>query len=306
MKRDIQRLEMSDGLSIALHSWVPRNDIKKVVHISHGMGEHAPRYDNFAQYLNNYGIAVYAHDHRGHGQSIQENAPVGHLADKNGFQRVTEDLHEIIQHTKKIHPQIPYIVLGHSFGSFVTQNYISKYGNEIDAVILSGTTANQAALGKFTKIFANFLSLFKGIRTQSPLLTKIAFGSYNKKIQNPKSKNSWLSSNEKLVNAYDADPLCGFPCSYGFYRDLGYGFSIINTKQKLSSIPKNLRIFLFAGSDDPVSNYSKNVQWLFERYKKLGLEVDLKIYTGFRHECLNEVHNDIVYKDIYSFLNLIV
>lgn len=308
VKREIQRLEMSDGLSIALHSWIPRNEIRKVVHISHGMAEHSPRYDAFAQFLNNYGIAVYAHDFRGHGQSIQEKCPVGHLADKNGFERVTEDLFEIIQFTKKTHVDVPYILLAHSFGSFVAQNFIARYGNTLDALILSGTTANQAGLGALTKGIAIFFSLFKGIRNQSKFLTKIAFGSYNKKIKNPTSKNAWLSSDKKSVSAYDADSLCGFPCTYGFYRDLGYGFGIINKAENLSSIPKTLPIFLFSGSEDPVSNYAKNVKWLFDKYKALGIQASLKIYEGARHECINEIEEiskNIVYKDILSFINSI-
>lgn len=305
MKREIQRVEMSDGLSIALHAWIPRNGIQKVVHISHGMAEHAPRYDAFAQFLNNYGIAVYAHDHRGHGQSIQEKCPVGHLADKDGFERVTEDLYEIIQETKKTHKDVPYVLLAHSFGSFVAQNFISRYGNEIQGLLLSGTTANQASLGALTKGLAVFLSYFKGIQKQSPFLTKLAFGSYNKKIPNAKSKNAWLSSDEKTVNAYDADPLCGFPCTFGFYRDLGYGFGIINKTETLNKIPKNFPIHLFAGSDDPVSNYTKNVEWLFETYKKLGLDVTKKIYEGAGHECLNEVQKETVFKDLLSFINTI-
>ena len=304
-KREIQRVRMSDELQIALHSWLPRGEVKKVVHISHGMAEHAPRYDAFAQYLNNYGIAVYVHDHRGHGQSIQERAPAGHLADKDGFNRVTEDLREIINFTKNTHKDVPYILLAHSFGSFVAQNFIASYAELIDALILSGTTANNAPLGRFSNLFARFLSLFRGIRHQSPLLTKIAFGSYNKRIVNPKSKNSWLSSDDRAVEAYDADPFCGMNCTYGFYRDLGYGFTIINKKAKLDAIPKNLPIFLFVGSDDPVSNYTKGLRWLYDAYKSRGLDVELRVYEGARHECLNEVEKEKVYKDILSFINKI-
>jgi len=116
---------VSDGAKIALHSWVPKNFSGCVVHISHGMAEYALRYDSFARFLAEQGYTVFAHDHRGHGQSIQDSAPMGHLADKDGLWRVINDLKEIIEYTKKTYPESKYVLFAHSFGSFAAQVFIT-------------------------------------------------------------------------------------------------------------------------------------------------------------------------------------
>lgn len=292
----------SDGAKLALHSWIPQNFSGCVVHISHGMAEYALRYGGLARFLAEKGMAVFAHDHRGHGQSIQDCAPMGHLADKDGLQRVTDDLKEMIEYTKKSYPEAKYVLLAHSFGSFAAQVFITRYGSLINSLILSGTTSFMSALGSMTKILASIVSIFTSVRTPSPFLTRIAFGSYNKKIVKPSSPNSWLSRDEEEVKKYDESPLCGFPCTPGFYRDLGTAFTVMNNPAKMKKIPRNITILLIAGTDDPVGGYGKQVKKLYDAYENLQFTSKIILYPQGRHESLNEINRDTVYTDIFSWI----
>lgn len=296
-----QMISMSDGMNLALHSWIPKK-VEFIVHISHGMAEYALRYDRLARFLCEHNIAVFAHDIRGHGQSISEQTPKGHLADKDGFNRVTMDLFEIIQYTKTTYASYKYILLGHSFGSFIAQNFLTQYSSSINSLILSGTTANMAPLGFITKLTASILAIFKSIRHPSPFMTNLAFGSYNAKIKNAQSSNAWLSRDEKEVALYDESDLCGFPCTLGFYRDLGNAFCIINKSKSMRKIPKNVPILLIAGTDDPVGNYGKKVTWLYNTYENLQFTSKIILYPQGRHESLNETNKDQVQNDILSWI----
>lgn len=293
---------VTDGARIALHSWIPQNFGGCVVHISHGMAEYALRYDEFARFLAEQGYAVFAHDHRGHGESIQSCAPMGHLADKDGLQRVTDDLKEIIEYTKNSYPKSSYVLFAHSFGSFVAQVFVSRYGSLINSLILSGTTSFMGFLGTLTKLMASILAVFTSVRKPSLFLTKMAFGSYNKKIYKPASQNTWLTRDDEMVKKYDESPLCGFPCTPGFYRDLGTAFTIMNKPAAMSKIPKKISILLIAGSDDPVSSYGKQVKKLYDAYENLQFTSKIIIYPQGRHESLNEINRNTVYNDILSWI----
>jgi alpha-beta hydrolase superfamily lysophospholipase len=293
---------VSDGAKIALHSWVPKNFSGCVVHISHGMAEYALRYDSFARFLAEQGYTVFAHDHRGHGQSIQDSAPMGHLADKDGLWRVINDLKEIIEYTKKTYPESKYVLFAHSFGSFAAQVFITKYGSLINSLILSGTTSFMGGLGSLTRLLASVISIFSSVRNPSPFLTSIAFGSYNTKISKPSSPNAWLSRDEEEVKKYDESPLCGFPCTPGFYKDLGEAFTIMNKKANMKKIPKHITILLIAGTDDPVGGYGKQVKKLYDAYENLQFTSKIILYPQGRHESLNEINRDAVYTDILSWI----
>ncbi len=295
-------IPVSDGAKIALHSWIPQKQNGYIVHVCHGMAEFALRYDRFARFLADQGCTVYAHDHRGHGQSIQECAPKGHLADKNGFFRAVEDLREIIEYTKKTHQTDKYILFAHSFGSFTAQYFVTQYGSLINSLILSGTTSFSSVLGNLTIFLASVMAFFKPVRTPSLFLTKTAFGSYNKRIQKPSSSFSWLTRDDEELKKYDQSDLCGFPCTIGFYRDLGTAFTVMNKAQNMKKIPKNVTILLIAGTDDPVGSYGARVKKLYDAYENLQFTSKIILYPKGRHESLNEINRDTVHNDILSWI----
>jgi len=303
MTKETFYLTAGDGARIAVHTWVPGTKPSAVIQISHGMAEYAMRYDRFAEEAVKAGCAVFAADHRGHGETAGSLDKLGYLADTNGFERVVEDQYEITLDIKKKFPSTPVILFGHSFGSFIAQRYIQKHGEDISACILTGTAGPNPALVGGGALAANLVALFDGRKKPSPFLTKLSFGTYNKAFPDAKSPNSWLSRDAEEVDKYDASPWSGFTCTAGFFQDLMAGLSLIHTKGALSGLPLSLPVLLASGSADPVSGAGKTVKLLADLYRDIGIKnVKLVLYPGARHEILNETNRDEVTKDILDWI----
>ncbi len=303
MKKETSYIVAEDGEKIAVHSWLPETPPTLVIQISHGMAEFAMRYDRFAAQAVKNGYAVYASDHRGHGQTAATLDRLGYLADGDGFTRVVEDLHLVSLHIKKTHPALSLFLLAHSFGSFIAQQYIETYGAELAGCILTGTAGPRGPLVSSGKLLANLAVAIRGRYKKSPMLTDISFGSYNKGIKKPASSNSWLSRDTREVEAYDATPWAGFICTTGFYQDLMRGLSRIHRAKAIQAIPKELPILLASGKADPVGNYGKTVSALANIYRLAGINhVSLTLYDGARHEILNETNRDEVTSDILAWI----
>jgi len=302
-------LTMSDGFEIAVTRWLPDEgvEIKGLVQLHHGLCEHCLRYDRFGSILAENGYILNAYDMRGHGRTA-ENAVekgkgmFGKLADKDGFIRVVEDLHEITENLKQNYPGYKVINMGHSFGSFVTQGLIEKYGEYTDLCILSGTAGPLAATGA-GKVAASIVKFFNGPDKPSPLLKKLAFGAYNKRIKNPESPNSWTSSDPFAVQLYDSDKWCQISLTSSFYYDMTNGLSIIHKKSNMKKVPSDLPILFIYGSEDPVGGYGKTIKNLIQIYLANGVQdIEEICYEGDRHEPLNEVNKEEVERDILEWI----
>ncbi|MCR4580446.1 MAG: lysophospholipase [Treponema sp.] len=303
--------KMSDGIEIAVNRWMPdsEEDIKGLVQLHHGLAEHSMRYDRLGSILADNGWILNAYDMRGHGKTA-ENAEkkgtgrFGKLAEKDGFNRVVEDLHEMIEGLKNEYQGKKIILLGHSFGSFVSQGYIEKYGKDIDACILCGTAGPNPALIGPGKFMANLVRSIKGENSIVPLLSKLSFGPYNKRVENPSSPNSWLSKNELNVQLYDEDKWCGIPLTTSFFCDMLSGLSQIHKMQNIKAIPNELPVFFIFGGEDPVGSYGESIRKLHKIYQDKGMKkVYIKEYAGDRHEILNEDDKETVEADILGWIS---
>lgn len=303
-----KNLTMSDGNENVVHIWHPDGDVKACVVLSHGMAEHASRYERFADALTSLGFALYAEDHRGHGETAalaedKKSGKRGYLADKDGFFRVVDDIHEEISFVKKNHPGKKIFLFGHSFGSFVSQCFIEKYGAEIDGCVLCGTAGPRNGLVAFAKCVGGLVALFGGKKRVSKFVNALSFGSYNSRIKNPRTLFDWLSRDNAEVDKYIEDEWCGFLCTTGFFCDMFAGLSFIHKKENMAAVPKNLPVLFIDGSGDPVGDYGKTVQNLFEIYRQNGMEdVRLKMYEEARHELLNETNRDEITSDVIGWM----
>ena len=301
-------LTMSDGNRNAFHSWVPEGDVAGVVVLSHGMAEHAARYGRFAGMLNSEGIALYAEDHRGHGQTAKLAkekglGDYGYLADKDGFFRVVDDIHEEVLEVKKRFPGKKVVLFGHSFGSFVSQCFIEKYGQDVDACVLCGTAGPRNAIVGVAKCLGTIVKCFSGKKKVSKFMDNLAFGAYNNKIPSPRTKFDWLSRDNAQVDAYIADPWCGFVCTTGFFCDMFAGLSFVHNAANMRRIPKTLPVHFIDGTGDPVGDYAKTVEQLCSIYKANGMEkVSIKLFEEARHELLNETNYQEVQQDVLNFI----
>ncbi|MGO1469659.1 MAG: alpha/beta hydrolase [Tissierella sp.] len=291
------------GVSINSYKWVPRGEIKAVVQISHGMNEHIKRYDEFGKFLSGKGYLVYGNDHLGHGRSLLQGEQLGYISDKDGFDDMVEEMRDLTNIIKEENKDLKLFVFAHSMGSFLAQRYIQLYGKDIDGLILSGTNGEPPTGINLGISLSNLIMKASGRRKKSKLINVLSFGSYNKKITPRRTIFDWISREEKEVDKYIEDPLCGnlFPVS--FFHDLYVGMKDIQEKENLENIPKNLPIYIFAGSEDPVGGYGRGIINLNNTYKRLGIKnVDYKIYNGGRHEMLNEINKLEVMIDILNWL----
>ncbi len=294
---------MSDGVSVARYEWATEGSPRAILLIAHGMSEHALRYNAFAEKACALGFSVFSSDHRGHGKTAKSKEELGFLAEKDGFFRVVEDQKELCAEIHKKYPNTPLILVGHSFGSFISQNYIENYSSTLNACVLLGSAGPNPAVG-FGSLVANTVSLTSGRRNISKLLDKLSFGSFNKGIKDSKTDFDWLSRDEAMVQAYIDDELCGFTCTAGFYQDLMRGLKKTHNPKEMAKIPEKFPVLILGGTSDPVSNYGKTLKKLFSIYKKNGMQnVQFKLYDDARHELLNELNKEEVMMDVFNWIN---
>lgn len=288
---------------IFARSWAPADGkIKAVVQGVHGMAEYGERYEEFATALCNAGFAFIMNDHVGHGKSIAPNGVKGYFGgDKNdcgkGF---VDDAHTLTSIAKNEFKK-PIIFFGHSMGSFVARSYIAKYSDDIIGAIICGTSGKNpgAAVGA---AIASLISKIKGEKHPSKLIDKMAFGTYNKRFEG-RTSFDWLSKNEPNVDWYIASDDCGFLFTASGYKNMFDLLDSVSSDEWYKKVPKDLPIFLIAGEDDPVGNYSKGIKEVFEKLKSTGHTVQCKLYKNDRHEILNELDREQAFADVIGFCN---
>lgn len=283
--------------------WLPNGEPKAVLQIVHGIAEFVERYDEFAQYLTELGYVVVAEDHMGHGQSINGGGIRGYF--HGGWFTAVADTYQLLQDTKAQYPNLPYVLFGHSMGSFMARTILCRYPDSgISAAIICGTGWQPAfALSALSKVMELVCS--RGDETKpSQTLQNLVFGSYNRKVEHPRTPYDWLSRDAEIVDAYIAHPLCGFTASAGLLRDLVQGIHFVEQPNHLAAMRKDLPVFFIAGGDDPVGNYGKGVQKAAEAFRKAGLtDVSVRIYPLCRHEILNEINRKEIFEDISQWLD---
>ncbi len=282
--------------------WTPEGEVKAVLQIVHGIAEFVERYDDFAEYLNTRGILVVAEDHMGHGKSINGEGIQGYF--HGGWFTAVADTCQLLKDTREEFPQVPYVLFGHSMGSFMARTILCKYPDSgISAAIICGTGWQPAfALPALIKVMDAIAK--KGDETKpNEKLQNLVFGSYNKKVEHPRTPYDWLSRDKAQVDAYIAHPLCGFTASAGLLRDMVTGIHYIEQPKNLAAMKKDLPVSFIAGGDDPVGSYGKGVHQAAEAFRKAGMQdVSVRIYPLGRHEILNEINKADVYEDICQWV----
>ena len=304
VKKEEITFDSRDGKS-KIHAlrWVPEGKIICIVQIVHGMAEYIERYEALAQYLGEKGILVTGDDHLGHGKSVGKEGAYGYFCDQDPATVVVRDVHRLKKITQEEYPGIPYVLLVHSMGSFILRNYLFKYGTGIQGAIICGTGSQPKLLVKFCRLIAGVQGIFLGQKHVAKMIDHLAFGSYNKKIPNAKTAFDWLCTDEKVVDAYMNDDLCGFTFTVNGFKTLFTLLDRLNQEENLNAMPKELPVHFIAGDMDPVGNYGEGVKKAYRDFEKAGMKkISLKLYAGGRHELLNEKNKQQVYEDIYPWI----
>lgn len=278
-------------------------DIRCVVQIVHGMAEYVERYEEFAEFLTARGCVLTGEDHMGHGKSVGKTGKYGYFCEQDPATVLVRDVHRLKKATQALYPNVPYVIMGHSMGSFIVRNYMFRYGTGISAAIIMGTGMQSAALLRLSKMLAHIQRICCGPKHVSGLIDKLAFDSYNKQIQNPRTSADWLSRDAERVDKYTVDPMCGFVFTVNGFLTLFELISRLHKRENLERIPKTLPVFMLSGDADPVGDYGKGVQRAYESLKDVGIEnITLKMYDGGRHELLNETNRAEVMEDVFRWI----
>lgn len=294
---------VSDGKKLVTYKWDAERP-KGLVLIIHGMSEHAARYDDFGTFLSNNGFLTFALDLRGHGKTAGELENVGQFAMKNGWNKVVNDINEFESYLHKMYEDLPFVLLGHSMGSFLVRNVAYQYPKLADGYILSATAGHPGLIGVVGKSVANINMKLAGKKKRSALMTKLTFGDYNKKYENKRTEKDWLSRDNNIVDRYINDPYCMQIFTTQFYTDLLHGVLSVNDFSNMLKMDKSKPILMFAGDMDPVGDYGKGPKEVAAKLERAGIpDVELTIYPKGRHEMLNEINKEEVYQLVLNWIN---
>jgi alpha-beta hydrolase superfamily lysophospholipase len=282
-KDDTFTFDSADGTKIFTYRWLPSGPVRGVLQIAHGMGEHSLRYRKPLQPLLDAGIAIYSNDHRGHGKTAPSKQALGQFG-PGGFGALVDDMAQLSRIIRRENPGKKLILMGHSMGSFAAQIYVVKHSDLIDGFILSGSAAVDML--------------------QAPRGGLAAMGSATAK---PRTPFDWLSRDDKEVDVYIADPLCGFTVSEASLKSMFAAGAPAADFEAIAAIRKDLPFYIFAGDKDPVNADMTRMWPLVERYRKAGIkDVATDFYAGGRHEMLNETNRDEVVTNLKNWVERVI
>ena len=267
------------------------------------MGEHKERYLHFAKYLVKNGYAVYAHDHRKHGDSVSDESQVGIFTKEDKWEDIIDDCNFVNRQIKKDFKDVPIITLGHSMGSVIARKFISKYPNSSTLAIVMGTPPPISFGRVFVPLFlATVMSWFNKNDNRSPFFGKLLNDPLIKGLEPRRTDFDWINTDEKAVDEYIEDPLCGYNYSTRFYKEFFKGLYDAS-KSDVIFEGNNIPLLFISGKNDPVGEFGVGVKAARELYSGHGfLDLTLNIINDTRHEVLNEPNKKETYKFIIDWI----
>lgn len=286
------------GKAISVVEWKDVTEPKGVLQISHGMAEHAMRYDEFAKFMNGQGFIVFADDHRAHGQT---DAATHGYCEGDIFEDTLKDMALLTEHYKAKYG-LPVVLFGHSYGSFLSQCYVQRYAHLLSGAVIGGSSYMGLGLPVAGNLIAWLACVFGKSKKPANLMKKITFDAYDKQFE----EGSFISSVLAECERYAADPDCGFVCSYNFYRYFFKGLRTAVKGKSLGGLSTELPLLLISGADDPVGSKGKGVDKLEAMYAERGVPVEKVLYKGVRHEYLNDTSRSMAFERIAEFAKRVI
>ncbi len=292
------------GASLNLYARRADAPARAVVHINHGLAEHAARYGRFADFLAARGFHAYAHDHRGHGLTTAPDASPGRFATANGQDKVVADVLAVHELIRSEHPGLPIVLFGHSMGGLIATNVLLRHPQGIHATAIWNANFQPGVAGRLARAILRWEQFRLGSDVPSRLLPRLTFHAWGKAIPRHETPFDWLSRDPEEVRKYIDDPLCGWDASVSLWRDL-FGFIFAGADDcNFDRIPRDLPLNLLGGEQDPATNGGEAVKHFAGRLRRMGFSnLVSRVYADTRHESLNELNRDIIMQDFARWLD---
>lgn len=293
----------SDGIhSCHALEWLPDGEPRAVVQLVHGIADHIGRYGAFASWLAEHGFAVAGEDHLGHGKTAGEGE-LGYFGPKNGWFLAAGDVYGLRELEGEKYPDLPYFILGHSMGSFLTRTLLIDHPGSVSGAILSGTGQEPPSVVRSSKLLCSMCCALRGPENRNALIHELSLGAYNRQFKPNRTSTDWLCSDPAVVDDYLSDPLCTFLPTVGLFHDLMEGLEYIADPKNLRKMDKTTPVYFFSGDCDPVGQNGAGVEKVAGFFRRAGCaDVSVKLYPGGRHEMLNEINRQEVYQDVLAWL----
>ena len=291
-----------DGCSIHALEWAPEGPPRGIVHLVHGISEHIGRYDETARFLAEHGLLVCGEDHLGHGRTVTDGS-YGFFAPENGWTLAARDVRALRKLEGARHPNLPYFLLGHSMGSFLTRTYLILWPGTVSGAVLMGTGQEPAPLVALGKRISALECRRLGPRGVSPLVHTLSLGAYNRRFRPSRTPSDWLSRDPAEVDAFLADPLCQSRPTVSLFRDMMGGLQLIARRDQLARMDPSVPVCFLSGQEDPVGGMGRGVEQVVRMFQDAGCrDLSLHLYPGARHELFHEQNRREVWADLLDWL----
>ena len=303
MFSDLALHQSPSGARLAYHHQPSTTVPRGIVVICHGLAEHSRRYEEFASALAAQGYHVFAHDHRGHGETTAPDAQLGLFARRDGVAKVIADVMAMRELAVETHPGLPVILFGHSMGGLIALNVATEHPQAFHALTIWNSNFNPGLAGRVAQGVLSLEQMLKGSDVPSLILPKATFAAWGRAIKGHRPPFDWLSHDAREVDAYIADPLCGFDASVSMWRDIFRLTFAGAAPERLERLPPRLPVYLVGGAEDPATNMGREIRWLGQRMLDVGMtDVETTVYDGMRHETLNEIGREKPIADFLAWL----
>lgn len=281
--------------------WFPADAPRGVVVLCHGMAEHHARYTPLAHFLTEHGWHVMTFDHPGHGNKTDQLGYFGPA----GWDAVTDRMSVMLAEATRRAPDVPLWLIGHSMGSFAVLDYACRFPlpQQCKGIGLIATDSPLPIASLALSAVTRLLGALRGETNSSNLLRALTFGAFNRAFKPARTSDDWICGDAVVVDAYQADPLCGFDCSIALWAELSQVLRRLGSNRHLQQLPKECQVILLAGGKDPVGRFGKGPRALTQRLRKLGYSAELKLYPSMRHEILNEKDKSLVWADLQRMVS---